>query len=227
MSKLIEDIVDWDIVNWKKAINYWEKNIELKMKSYSCLELGSNKGGLSLWLALNGNNVICSDLVSPIETASPLHKKYNCEVKINYASINATNIVHSNQFDLVVFKSILGGISRDGKNELKQKTIQEIYNSLKPGGKLLFAENLEASFLHKFLRKKFVKWGDAWNYLKYDEITALFDCFQKVDFITVGFFGAFGRSEKQRNILGEIDTIFGWLIPKKKRYIVVGIAEKK
>ncbi len=120
----------------------------------------------------------------------------------------------------------MGGVSSDNKDALKKAVIDEIYKSLKPNGKLLFAENLEASKLHKFLRKKFIKWGSRWNYLKYDEIESIFSSFDIVDYKTVGFLGAFGRTEKQRQFLGKIDSIFDKFIPEHNRYIVYGVAEK-
>jgi SAM-dependent methyltransferase len=225
-KELLEDIIEWDIINWSKALKYWKSKIDIVSKNYYCLELGGRKGGPSLWLALNGNNVICSDLESPDEIASVLHKKYQCEDVITYEAIDATNIPYQDHFDIVIFKSILGGISRNGKDKLKAKTIFEIHKSMKPGGKLLFAENLESSFLHKFLRKQFVKWGDEWNYLKYADIDNLFSSFTSVKFITVGFFGAFGRTERQRQFLGRADNIFEKVVPQSSRYIVIGVAEK-
>ncbi len=225
-KKLIDDIIEWDVVNWSKSIIFWKRKIDLKDKNYSCLELGGRRGGLSLFLAENGNNVICSDLESPEEFASDLHKKYGYESRISYQSIDATRIHYENKFDIVTFKSVLGGISRNGNNKLKKITLDEIHKSLKPKGKLLFSENLEASFIHKFFRKRFVTWGAEWNYLKYSEIEELFSSYSKLEYITVGFWGTFGRTEKQRKFLGRIDNVFEKIVPKSKRYIVVGIAEK-
>jgi len=223
---LVTDIIEWDIENWSKALSFWEKNVDIRNKEYNCLELGSRGGGLSLWLATNNNTVICSDLESPANTASGLHLKHSVQDRIIYESIDATNIGYQNKFDIVIFKSIIGGISGNGKNELKKKTIDEIYKSLKPNGQLLFAENLEASYLHILLRKKFVKWGNRWNYLKYNEIKEVFSSFSEVSYDTTGFFGAFGRNEKQRRFLGKIDGLTRIFIPKSKRYIVYGVARK-
>jgi SAM-dependent methyltransferase len=225
-KELIEDIIEWDVKNWSKSLKFWSENVDVKNHQKTCLELGGRRGGLSLWLAINGNNVICSDLESPEVHASKLHAKYSCSDKIEYCSIDATHIPYENKFDIVIFKSILGGISGNGKDELKQKTIDEIYKSLKPSGKLLFAENLESSVLHKTLRKKFISWGSRWNYLKFEEIDTLFNSFENTKYRTVGFFGAFGRTEKQRKLLSIIDNIMYPVIPKSKKYIVYGIAEK-
>jgi predicted nucleotidyltransferase len=80
--------------------------------------------------------------------------------------------------------------------------------------------------LHNWFRKKFINWGNRWNYLKYNEIEKLLSNFKDVEFETVGFFGTFGRSEWQRKILSRIDVLVSFMIPKNKKYIVYGIAKK-
>ena len=151
----IQQFVEWDVVNWAKAIRFWEDKIDFKT-DFKCLELGSNRGGLSLWLGMKGVDVICSDLENPQSIAKALHGKYE-QLKINYEAINALEIPYENEFDLIVFKSVLGGASRGGNQGNKQLVMDQIYKALKPGGKLLFAENLMASDLHQFFRKQFVK----------------------------------------------------------------------
>lgn len=224
-KKILHDIIGWDIVNWSKALGYWEQHTDLNSESLNCLELGGREGGLSLWLAMKGHHVVCSDVQSPEKKAASIHGNYHCKSLIDYQSIDATNIPYENKFDVVTFKSILGGIS--GKNnDLKKKTTNEIFKALKPGGVLLFAENIESSFLHRFLRKKFVDWGKDWNYLKFKEMSEVFSSFSTIEYITVGFLGAFGRSEKQRSFLGKLDRVFEKFVPLKKRYILIGIARK-
>jgi len=221
---LMKDIIGWDIVNWSKAIEFWESNINLKERNLKCLELGGIKGGLSLWLSLLGNRVVCSDLENPENQASVLLNKY--KAKAMFEAIDATKIPYENHFDVIAFKSILGGISRNNNQALKKKTIDEIYKALNDKGVLLFAENLEASHLHKFLRKYFIKWGQEWNYLHVDEVSELFQSFKRVNYITIGFSAAFGRNEMQRNFLGRIDQLLNPIIPNKMKYIIIGIAEK-
>jgi SAM-dependent methyltransferase len=225
-KELLKDIIIWDTSNWSKALSYWQNNFNIENKNYSCLELGANQGGLSLWMALQGNNVICSDYYSPEEKANKLHKKYKVENRITYEAIDATNIPYENKFDVVVFKSILGGISRKENNKLKKETLDQIHKSLKDGGYLFFAENLEGSFLHSFLRKNFVSWAKEWNYLKLNEIDNVFSSYKEVSYMTLGFFGTFGLNEKQREILGDFDSVINNLIPEKQRYIIIGIAKK-
>lgn len=224
-NNIVDDIVEWDIVNWSKALDFWDKNL-INASHLNCLELGSRKGGLSLYLAKKGNFVICSDIFNPSSIASVLHVKYNVQNQIKYKSIDALNIDYQNCFDIIAFKSIIGGASSNNNNQNKKILINEIYKALKPGGKLIFAENLDGSLIHKYLRKKFRKWGDEWNYVNIREINLLFSNFSSIDYVTVGFFGAFGFNEKQRKFLGLIDTFIEKWIPQRYKYICIGIATK-
>lgn len=224
-KQLQEDIIEWDVINWSRALTYWEKQVDLN-KQQECLELGARNGGLSLWLALKGNRVVCSDLDPTEEKASGLHTKYKCRHLVSYQAIDATNIPYQDHFDVAVFKSVLGGIGRYGNSDLNKKAIDEIHKALKPGGVLLFAENIEASFLHKLLRKYFSEWGNYWHYLKIGDVEHAFSSFRNVRYITVGFLAAFGRNERQRRLLGRLDRLVEKLVPKSKRYILIGIAEK-
>jgi SAM-dependent methyltransferase len=202
---LLSDCIEWDVVNWSKALKFWEDNFELSNRNLLCLELGGRRGGLSLWLASKGNKVICSDIENPRIIAEPIHKKYSLNGEIEYQQIDAQSIPYKNHFDIIIFKSILGGISRGG-DHVKVKVLKEIYSSLKTNGRLLFAENLSASKMHSFLRKKLRRWGPSWNYLQIKEIEQLFNKFDSLQYETAGFLGAFGRNEFQKKVLGRLDT---------------------
>jgi SAM-dependent methyltransferase len=225
-KELIADITQWDINSWKYAIDFWERNCNFN-DQLSALELGGREGGLSLWLALKSIKTICSDLNNTEKTALPLHQKYKIEHLITYKDINATNIPFKDQFDIIVFKSILGGIGYGNNKKAQEQTFMSIYDALKPGGKLLFAENLVASPFHQFFRKKFVKWGNEWCYPKLEDLDHWLKNFSKVKMECKGVWSTFGRNEKQRNLLSVIDkAFFDHITPKKHRYIVFGYAEK-
>lgn len=81
-------------------------------------------------------------------------------------------------------------------------------------------------WLNSMLRRKYVDWGSEWNYLKMRKVDSLFSIFTKVEYKSVGFLGAFGRSENQRRILGRIDRMTDLFIPENQRYILIGIAER-
>jgi SAM-dependent methyltransferase len=223
---LVKDIIQWDVDTWSNIISFWEKEVDFSKKG-NALELGGHQGGLSLWLALKGFNIVCSDLINVEQTAQPLHQKHMVSHLIHYQDIDATNIPFENQFDIIVFKSILGGIGRQNNIGAQQKTFDEIYKALKPGGVLLFAENLSASRFHRGLRKSFVNWGDSWRYVSIHEMETFLNEFKDVDYRTTGFLATFGRTEKQRSFLAKLDKlIMNPILPKKWKYMMYGVAKK-
>ena len=225
-KELTRDIIQWDIKAWKKAVEFWEKNIQWN-NVHNALELGGREGGLSLWLALKNIQTTCSDLSNVKDSASPLHKRYKVSEFINYEDIDATKIPYKDHFDIIVFKSIIGGIGRDQHFEYQQQAFEQIYKALKPGGHVLFAENLVASPLHQLLRKNYVNWGNSWRYVSISEMKILLKDFSDVVIKSTGFLGTLGRNESQRNFLTSIDDIFlNRILPDEWKYIVYGIAQK-
>ncbi|HAA00816.1 MAG TPA: class I SAM-dependent methyltransferase [Flavobacteriales bacterium] len=219
-------ILQWDVRNWSKALRYWEQHVEWSQVN-ECLELGGREGGLSLWLAEKGKTVVCSDLENTASTAGPQHEKFPFSKSISYRDIDATSIPFENKFDLIVFKSILGGIGRNNDKKAQQAVFATAFKALKPGGVLLFAENLQASALHRYFRKRFTKWSAYWRYPTFEEFEAFSNKFVDVQLNTNGFLGTFGRTEKQRHLLSFFDKlIFDHITPKKKRYIIYGICTK-
>jgi SAM-dependent methyltransferase len=225
-KELTKDIIQWDIKSWSKALSYWEIKIDWD-KVENGLELGGREGGLSLWLALKGKAVVCSDLNDVQKTSEPLHIRHNVSSLIKYQDIDATTIPYENYFDIIVFKSIIGGIGRNDNFEIQQKVFKEIYKALKPGGKLLFAENLIASPFHQMLRKRYVNWGGSWRYVSFKEIKEFLKDFSTFDIKTTGLLGTFGRNESQRNLLSTIDQlILNKFSPDSWKYICYGVAQK-
>jgi 2-polyprenyl-3-methyl-5-hydroxy-6-metoxy-1,4-benzoquinol methylase len=223
-KELRKDIFKWDIYNWSRATNFWESELDLKDKQFYCLDIGAGEGGMSLWLAQKGNKIICSDYGNPEKNAFPIHQKYNVTNFIRYEKIDALSIPYENRFDLVVLKSVLGGI---GDNEKVKTAIEQIHKSLKPGGYFLFAENLKASTLHMIARKLFIRWVNEWNYLEYNFFPQTLKIFKGYHLQRFGMFGTFGRNEFQRKMLGKLDkNVFEKILPEKWCYIVAGVARK-
>ncbi|MCB0284580.1 MAG: class I SAM-dependent methyltransferase [Calditrichaeota bacterium] len=223
----LDAIFKWDVTNWSESLAFWERNCGADFKGAKVLEIGSSLGGLSLWAASKNANVICSDLTNPGETAKSFHDQFSFSGSISYQAIDATNIPFENYFDIILFKSVLGGVGRDSHPERQQKMIDEIYKALKAGGCLLFAENLKASFLHQYFRKKFVRWGTQWRYITIPEMTHYSAGKFELKYSSTGFWGAFGRSESQRKFLSLFDKlIFNKLISQSAKYVLYGVARK-
>lgn len=220
-----KEILGWDVKNWSNALLHWEKIIP-KNQKLICLEIGANKGGLSLWLASKGHQVICNDIKPTSEEIKQHHESLHLSGKIQYECFDAVDIPYENHFDVIILKSVLGGVGREGSDERIEKSIREIYKALKPGGIFLFAENLKASKFHSLFRKNFVKWAKDWNYMHYSQMKNYLEKFKDVELHTAGFMGAFGFNETSRKIFGHIDSAIFNNLPKGYHYIIYGHAKK-
>lgn len=222
-QQLLNDIIQWDVKNWSKLVNHWKPVIESKNHK-TALALGEREGGLSLWMALNNKDVTCTDYRLSDTLPLALHVKHNVQDKIKYAQEDVTNLSYKNEsFDIVIFKSIIG----DLKNKENQaKALKEAYRVLKPGGFLLFAENLRATKTHQFARDKFTNWGKDWIYPKLEDFKTNCSQFKSFEYETHGFLATFGRSEKQRFFLGKIDQLIKPITPKNWQYILFGTVQK-
>ena len=226
-KRILKDIIEWDIINWSLALTFWEKHSKKINENSLVLEIGSRNGGLSLYAALKGAKVICSDLHKPRIEAKLKHKRYGVSPLIKYRTIDVTNIPYDSTFDTIMFKSVLGGVGRYERKDLQSKAINEIYKALKIGGQLVFAENLIGSPFNQYLRSKFVKWGNIWRYISLDEMNEFLSPFSDVKYYSCGFLGNLGRTENQRKFLGLLDkNIFNNIVSNTYHYILIGVATK-
>jgi SAM-dependent methyltransferase len=225
-ASLLKDVVEWDVENWSRALAFWERHATLPAGS-TCLEVGARRGGLSLWLALRGHRVVCSDLEDNTDAASPLHRRYGVDDRITYEAIDATAIPYENFFDAIAFKSVLGGVAWNGDASRQAAAVAQMHRALKPGGVLLFAENLTGSPLHQAARRRFIRWNSIWRYVSMNEMLAYLEPFSSIEYETTGFAGLFGRTASLSNILGKADgAFFDRIVPPSGRYIMYGVARK-
>jgi len=187
--------LEWDIDTWGHALRYWDEVLDGQPVCYEkALELGARNGGLSLYLAEKGMRVACSDLNGPTPQAHELIGQHGFTDYVSFESVDATAIPYvDDSFDVVVFKSVLGGIGMACGLEGIRQAVREIHRVLKPGGLLLFAENLEGSRLHRQARRRFVPWGRSWLYPTMGQIKDLLAVFDESELRSYGFFSCFKK----------------------------------
>ena len=71
-------------------------------------------------------HVVCTDLSGPSQDAIDKHQQYGVSQLLRYEQLNALDIPYSEAFDVVLFKSVLGGIGRGDHRENQRKAIHEI-----------------------------------------------------------------------------------------------------
>lgn len=228
--RLLEDILQWDIGTWKVALKLWEKHLPSELKNKKALELGSAHGGPSLWLALKGAHVTCSDIYTPGPEARALHDKYAVTSRICYAAIDAQQLPFSDQsLDIICCKSVLGGISKYSLGDPKPQIMTEIHRVLKPGGWFLSADNLYASPLHAHLRQHFISWSKGWEYFNPKELLTLLSAFDTVHYTTAGISALLGRNENQRQSLSKCEQQIQKMLPyilSRLHYVMATASQK-
>ena len=221
---LLQDIVGWDVRTWAKAVQFWDGLVEPAPPVLECLELGAGPGGPSLWLALKGHHVICSNQDSTEAFAAPLHRRHDYPGRIEYQDVNAREIPFESQFDIVVFKSVLGGV---GDTADQEAVVAGILRSLKPGGRLLFAENIRGTVMHRAARAAMNRRRRAnWRFNPLRRMRELLGGFSSVELHTNGAVAMFGITEGQRRVLSGADRALTPITPERWRYMAYGAATK-
>jgi ubiquinone/menaquinone biosynthesis C-methylase UbiE len=219
----LEAIFEWDVATWSRSLSLWERHLPAELAGSRALEVGARNGGLSLYLAERGATVVCSDLTDPEQRARPNHERWGVVDRIEYRVADTTALPFEDEsFELVAFKSVLGALSTA---DAQGRAMAELRRVLRPGGRLLWAENLAASRLHRLLRRR-LPWASYWRYPSLAEWQEWTEAFADCELATAGISAALGRSEGQRRLLARLDRVLERLAPRTWRYAVFGVARK-
>ena len=233
--ELLADILEWDIYNWGRAIEFWDEKaraIAREKPGFSVLEIGAAGGGISLYWALLGADVLCSEIDGQFDRARALHAKHGVSDRVRYEALDAANVIdkpfpYRNDFDVVTFKSVIGGVGVGEDTLYNQVALFEnIYAALKPGGYLFFCENLVGSKMHMKARELFTDHVGSWRYVTVDKVLALADRFDPIEYETFGVVGIFGRTDPLAAALGAVDRQFDRCVKPEDRYIISAICRK-
>jgi SAM-dependent methyltransferase len=223
-ADLMKDLVGWDVRTWSAAFEFWQRVVPEAPPALDCLEIGAGPGGPSLWLALQGHRVLCTNQAMTVEIASPLHERYEYPGTITYQTLDARDLPFDAEFDLVVFKSVLGGVGDDAEQE---RTVASLHRALKPGGHLLFAENIRGTVVHGAARAAMNRRRNAnWRFNSLGRLRELLGSFGDVQLRTTGVTALFGTTEPRRAALAGVDRILNPITPPPWRYMAYGVATK-
>ena len=224
---VLEDIIEWDVRTWSPCLDFWVPAIYgMNPDLTRVLTLGERNGGLSLWFALQGFQVACSDFGGPTQQARALHAKHGVTDRITYADVNIFSIPYPDlSFDIVACKSVIGGLKlnpRDRKTRTlhnQSLAVAEIHRVLRPGGFFFGAENLVGTRLHQLARAWEKSGRVGWRHLTLGEIRQLFTSFERVDQQAYGFFGSrFTRFALDR-LTAILDSALCPLLPANWQYV--------
>jgi len=190
----VADIIEWDVLNWARLIQAWQPVLPRYDPATSrVLAIGERGGGLSLWFALNGYEVICTDRLGPTPEARALHRRYNVDHRITYAGADVFQMPFPEaSFDIVVCKSVVGGLKQvyadAATRTLASHTlaVRRIHELLKPGGCWLDAENMKAGWIHQWLRRCLKGERIGWRHIDIGEWPILLAPFARFELTYFG-----------------------------------------
>ncbi len=145
---------DWKVASWSRLFKEMSLMIENKATDRRVLEIGANNGELSLYFSMLGCQVMCSDInATYVVRARQLHGTWGQHCAYFAADMRVLPL-RSGSFDLVIMKSVLGGIySRDGR-DTACGSLTEIHRVLRKGGYCILLEQLEGDPLSRWFRSK-------------------------------------------------------------------------
>lgn len=221
------DVLGWDVRTWSPALERWEREVGEAPPRLRCLEVGAGPGGPTLWLASRGHEVVCTNLANTEGQAAPLHRRFGVQDRVEYRDIDLREgLPYRDEFDVVVFKSVLGGLGDD--LGFARDVIDEIRAALRPGGVLLFAENIRGGLVHRAARALAYRVrGTSWRYPTLDELRGLVTRVGEADLAVGGVAAVLGPTERVRRVLAGADrAALDRLTPERWHYMAYGVARR-
>lgn len=221
------DILGWDVRTWSPALDCWAAAIGERAAPMRCLEVGAGPGGPSLWLASLGHEVVCTNLADTEAQAAPLHRRFGVGHRVEYRDIDLREgLPFRDDFDVVVFKSVLGGLGDDPA--FARDVMAQIHAALRPGGHLLFAENTRGGMLHRGARRLAYRIRrSSWRYPTLAELDGLLAGYRDVRMRVGGVAAVFGPTEGIRDVLARLDrAVLERLAPRDWHYMAYGTARR-
>jgi SAM-dependent methyltransferase len=229
-----KDILGWDVLNWAEILPFWSEPLRTRdTRTTKVLALGEREGGLSLWLASQGFQVICSDIggIRPVVIAQ--HQGFPFANRITYHDINIFNIPFDDwHFDLVICKSVIGGLKLERKNAAtrtlvnQRRAVDEIHRVLKTGGLFMGAENLRGHHILRVARTWRKKGKIGWRHLTTAEILSLFGSFASVETKCFGVIPSLFRADLLNRCAHRFNRLIDPVAPDDAKYICAVIAHK-
>jgi hypothetical protein len=175
VRELVEDCCGWNKKTWADAIEFAISALPNDLRGKQILEIGaSDRSTVAPIFAARGAQVFCSYYLKPpgfIENAQLkyIRTKYHLgEIPTLETSISEV----AGRFDVIIMKSVLGGIFRnDDYNGIGVTIHKLLRDNVSEGGVILTVDNGYIGPFHK-LRRYRGTGGNSWSYLERDKLAA-------------------------------------------------------
>ncbi len=231
-TRLKQDIIEWDVLNWSHLIKLWQPVLDTLPRDSKVLAIGERNGGISLWLALQGFHVLCTDRQGPTQQAKDLHKRYGVDDKITYHDFDLVNTQDfDTTYDIIIMKSVLGGLKEQYANAAsrtdatRQKAVDNIYKLVSPKGIFLSADNLQGNIFLRLIKRLQNK-QSGWHYFSIQELNDLCKQFSSVKVHSFGVIPSKFSVPILNKAAYIINSFLKQLLPHNSAYIAFTIARK-
>jgi hypothetical protein len=224
MRALIEDCCGWNRKTWADAVEFALGALPYDLSGKLVIEVGaSEKSSLAPIFAARNAHVVCSYYNKPpgfIER--PLHRlcvKYKLH---DIPTIDANVMALPGRYDVIVMKSVLGGVFRNNDYEgLSALMRRLVLNNLNPQGTILSFDNGYINAFHKLRHKHHSGGGVSWTYLKRDKLERALNGF---DFVIAGFgYLNVGQNALLNSLVYQLDKLVVGLVKPTERAVLASV----
>lgn len=174
IRRIIEDSCGWNKKIWADAVEFALNFCTKYDNKTKVLEIGASEySALSPIFSSIGYDVMCSyydqnAYQAIINGCLPtVINKYGLTLP-KLVQLNAWEIKNKT-FDIIILKSVIGGICRNDDYTLISNLIAKLYASLKPNGILITIDNQE-NYIANCFRNLFGAGNSKWTYLNKDKL---------------------------------------------------------
>lgn len=231
---LIEDCSGWNRKLWADAVEFALERISNKFQGLSALEIGAGEfSSLAPIFKSHNVDIICSyygaDNRERIRSGNLRRvQKKHAIGDIPLSNQDAFDL--KGKYDLIILKSVLGGLARGEDYQRIKDIIDGILSHLNEGGLLISIDNQSNPFANCF-RKKFGAGKNLWTYLDRDRFSTLVQdriVFQKgFGYVNFAHFNIRGYNlEYVNNFLYYVDKVIIRIFCPKANAVLVTILRK-
>jgi SAM-dependent methyltransferase len=162
--------IGWKVASWSRAMREAFRHLPADLGGKTLAELGVGPAGLNLFLGGLRCRLLCLDRRLDFSTESrALHRRHG--VACEHVLTDARRLTFPPaSLDVVVMKSVLGGVHSEFGREGALACIASVRDVLKPDGVLIALEQLKGDPMTRWLRR--IKYPTRrWHYFEVAEFT--------------------------------------------------------
>jgi hypothetical protein len=168
-DQLLAAALGWKVTSWKRALEEALRHLPPNLAGRMLLEVGTGPHGLSLLFSRLGCRVVCADRRMDYTRESiAVHQRHGIHC-LHFLTDARRLALRPRSFDMVVMKSVLGGIYSQAGREGVMATLGSVREVLRPGGAFIALEQLDGGIATRLGRR--IRYPSRrWHYFRIQEL---------------------------------------------------------